>query len=114
MQNENQCDGCVYGDRVEDSLHYREGKTTPYMSCTKDRYEPTQNTPSNSEASTPEWEKEFDGTFYEGQSNSVFCKKHHIFATPSELKSFISNQIALAKEEGKRDGEKNKKQKYER
>jgi hypothetical protein len=31
----------------------------------------------------------FDEKFYEGERNSVYCKAHKLFATPTELKFFI-------------------------
>ena len=45
-----------------------------------------------------ELEKKFDEEFYEGENNSVFCKKHKIFATPYEIKSFINTHF-IAKED---------------
>lgn len=36
---------------------------------------------------------DFDEKFYEGERNSVFCKKHEVFATPFEIKSYIRSKI---------------------
>lgn len=40
-----------------------------------------------------EWREQFDKTFYEGERNSVCCKKHKAFATPIEIKTFIQNLL---------------------
>lgn len=43
--------------------------------------------------------KEFREKFYEGESNSVKCRKHNAFATPFEIESFIlSKQEELVRE----------------
>jgi hypothetical protein len=40
-----------------------------------------------------EVKKEFNKHFYEGERNSVYCKKHNLFATPGELKDFIDSVV---------------------
>lgn len=40
------------------------------------------------------WECDWNEKFYEGESNSVCCRKHKIFATPVEIKRFIAQTIA--------------------
>lgn len=47
------------------------------------------------------WHKKFDRKFYEGYGNTICCKEHKIFATPSEIKSFIAEVILAAKREGR-------------
>lgn len=49
-------------------------------------------------------EERFDEKFYEGERNSVNCHKHKIYATPSELKSFIRSEIQKAYQEGYEKG----------
>ena len=40
-----------------------------------------------------EIEKDFDELFFEGERNSVYCKKHKVLATPFEVKSFARFQL---------------------
>lgn len=40
-----------------------------------------------------EKEEKFDENFYEGERNSVYCKKHKVFATPYELKAFSKQSL---------------------
>ena len=43
--------------------------------------------------------KRFEEKFYEGERNSVYCHKHSVFATPHEIKSFLTaslTRVALA------------------
>jgi len=40
-----------------------------------------------------EIEKDFDELFFEGERNSVYCKKHKVLATPYEVKSFARFQV---------------------
>ena len=40
-----------------------------------------------------EEQKKFDEKFYEGERNSVYCHKHNIFATPHEVKSYLSASL---------------------
>ena len=37
--------------------------------------------------------EEFNEYFYEGERNSVYCKKHNLFATPCELKCFLDSVV---------------------
>jgi len=41
-------------------------------------------------------DERFDEKFYEGESNSVFCKAHKLYATPLEIKQFIHTEIKQA------------------
>ncbi len=36
---------------------------------------------------------EFDEKFYEGDSNAIHCSKHKYYATPTEIKAFISRAL---------------------
>jgi len=38
-------------------------------------------------------DEEFNKHFYEGERNSVYCKKHNLFATPCELKCFLASVV---------------------
>jgi hypothetical protein len=41
-------------------------------------------------------EKEFNEKFYEGGDNAIFCSEHKVYATPYELKSFLTAKLREA------------------
>lgn len=64
---------------------------------------PTLKEDHTSEEKQPQpesWEEKYEEYFYEGERNSVNCRKHKIYATPSELKSFIRSETQKAYQEG--------------
>ena len=46
-----------------------------------------------------EWEERFDKEFYEGERNATCCKKHKAYATPFEVKRFISKELSQARKQ---------------
>lgn len=40
-------------------------------------------------------QERFDEQFYEGDRNSIHCRKHKVYATPGEIKVFIQSEIDL-------------------
>ena len=52
--------------------------------------------------------KLFREKFYEGDRNSVYCREHNVYATPSEIEQFLLSEIQkstqLGYDVGKEDG----------
>lgn len=48
-------------------------------------------------------EERFNEYFYEGDRNSVMCKKHKSFATPFEIIRFIQSEIQLAEQKAREE-----------
>ena len=57
------------------------------------RVREVKNKPMENKDWMEEIEKDFDELFFEGERNSVYCKKHKVLATPYEVKSFARFQV---------------------